>query len=73
MTKWNRLFLESVMRKLGFEERWIQLVMSCVRKISYSVVVNGHPMGNIQPTRGIRQGDPILLIFFCFVLKLSVL
>jgi hypothetical protein len=54
--KWN--FLE-VMIKLGFEMRWVQLIMTCIRSVTYSVVVNGNPVGNIQPTRGIRQGDPI--------------
>lgn len=53
------VFLEAVMRRLGFDERWIHLVMSCVRSVQYSVVVNGNPVGNIHPTRGIRQGDPI--------------
>jgi hypothetical protein len=53
------VFLEAVMRPLGFDERWIHLVMSCVRLVQYSVVVNGNSVGNIYPTRGIRQGDPI--------------
>jgi hypothetical protein len=52
-------FLEAIMRRLGFDNRWIHLVMVCVRSVSYSVVVNGNPVGNIQPSRGIRQGDPI--------------
>jgi hypothetical protein len=52
-------FLEAIMRKLGFEDRWINLVMSCVRSVSYSVVINGNPVGHVRPTRGIRQGDPI--------------
>jgi len=52
-------FLEAIMWKLGFDARWIRLVMVCVRSVSYSVVVNGKPMGNIKPARGIRQGDPI--------------
>ncbi len=33
--------------------------MTCVSTVRYSVIVNGNPVGNIQPTRGIRQGDPI--------------
>jgi len=55
--EWN--FLEAMMSKLGFDARWIRLVMVCVRSFSYSVVVNGKPVGNIKSTRGIRQGDPI--------------
>jgi hypothetical protein len=33
--------------------------MVCVRTVSYAVVVNGQPVGHIQPERGIRQGDPL--------------
>jgi hypothetical protein len=55
--EWN--FLEAMMSKLGFDARWIRLVMVCVRSVSYSVVINGKPVGHIKPTRGIRQGDPI--------------
>jgi hypothetical protein len=47
------------MCKLGFSPRWTQLVMTCVRTVSYSVIVNGKPVGNFRPSRGIRQGDPI--------------
>jgi hypothetical protein len=52
-------FLEVVMEKLGFSQRWISLVMVCVRTVSYAVVVNSQAVGNIQPKRGIRQGDPL--------------
>jgi len=52
-------FLEAVMIKMGFADRWVNLVMKCVTTVSYSVVVNGSPVGNIKPSRGIRQGDPI--------------
>lgn len=33
-------FLEITMRKLGFNERWITLIMTCVKTVSYSVLVN---------------------------------
>ena len=36
-------FLEITMRKLGFNERWITLMMICVKTVSYSVLVNGEP------------------------------
>jgi hypothetical protein len=52
-------FLEAVMRHLGFNERWISLVMMCITSVHYSVLVNGTPCGLIIPSRGIRQGDPI--------------
>ena len=52
-------FLEVMMRKLGFGERWIGLMLMYVKTVSYSVLINREPKGKITPTRGLRQGDPI--------------
>lgn len=47
-------YLEGIIRKMGFRERWINLVMGCVKTVSYSILVNIEPCGMIFPTRGIR-------------------
>ena len=52
-------FIEGVMRKMGFNEGWISLVMRCVSSVSYSVIINGDTFGNIIPSRGLKQGDPL--------------
>ena len=52
-------FLQSIMEKMGFPAGWIERVMSCVTTPSFSILVNGKPYGMIQPSKGIRQGDPI--------------
>jgi hypothetical protein len=57
-------FLEEMMRKLGFDNRWVNLLMSCVRTVSYAILVNGQPFGQIIPTRGIRQGNPLSSYLF---------
>ena len=53
------IFVEKVMRKMGFNENWINLVMKCISSMSYSVIINGTTYGNIIHTRGLRQGNPL--------------
>lgn len=60
--KWD--FLENLMRRMGFSERWIGLIMVCMRTMSYLVLVNGKPQGMIHPSRGLRQGNPLSQFLF---------
>ena len=53
------LFLENMMRKLGFAERWITLMMACVSSVRYQVRFNSEETERFAPTRGLRQGDPL--------------
>jgi hypothetical protein len=62
-------FLEAMMHKIGFALRWVQLAMTCVRTISYSVLINGKAYGKILPSRGIRQGDLLSPYFFILCAK----
>jgi hypothetical protein len=44
-------FLEVVVGRMGFLERWTKLIMECVRMVTYSIVVNGQAVGCITPSR----------------------
>ena len=60
----NWSYLEMVIRKLGFNEQWVNLQMLCVTIVSYSILVNREPKGTIHPTRGIRQRHPLSPFLF---------
>ncbi|KAM6584214.1 hypothetical protein CsatB_011216 [Cannabis sativa] len=55
--EWN--FLEAMLRKLGFIENWVRLIMKCVKSANYCVTHGNNEVGPIIPTRGLRQGDPL--------------
>jgi hypothetical protein len=60
-------FLEGMMRTMGFAEKWIRLIMLCVSIVSYSVLVNGVPLGQIFPYRRLEQGDLLSPYLFLLV------
>lgn len=43
--------------------------MTCVKIVTYSVMVNGELKGLINPTRSLRQGDPLSRFLFFFAWK----
>ena len=59
-------YLEKIMRKMGFDEKWVALMMECITLVSYSILINGDPTNVIRPSKGTRQGDP--LSFYLFLL-----
>jgi hypothetical protein len=61
------IFLENMMRKLGFAERWIELMMACVRSVRYQVRFNSEEINMFVPTRWLLQWDPLPPCFFPFV------
>ena len=52
-------FVEHMLLKLGFSDRFVNLIMLCVTSMTYSVCGNGKEIGPITPRRGLRQGDPL--------------
>jgi hypothetical protein len=52
-------FLREMMQRLGFNQRWVDLVMTYVTTVKYRIRVNGVFTEEFIPEQGLRQGDPI--------------
>lgn len=60
-------YLQGMMLRLGFSERFVATIMRCVSTVSFSVRVNGQLSTPFTPSRGIWQGEPIspYLLLLC--------
>lgn len=52
-------FIRQVFKRLGFHDKWTNLIMQCLTTVSYSYLINETAQGYVKPERGIRQGDPL--------------
>ena len=55
----NGALSKKIMERMGFHEKWINIIMQYISTVSYSMLVNGVAYGSIIPSRGLRQGDPL--------------
>jgi hypothetical protein len=63
------IFLEKMLLKLGFAQRWVEMVMRCITSVSFLVKLNGGRSESFLPSRGLRQGDPISPYLFLFCVE----
>ncbi|KAA3473245.1 reverse transcriptase [Gossypium australe] len=57
-------FLKKVMSRMGFAEKWVELVLKCISTASFAININGKRGRVFQATRGLRQGDPLSPFLF---------
>lgn len=44
---------------MGFHYTFINCIMQCITNPTYKININGDIAGEVKPTRGLRQGDPL--------------
>lgn len=48
-------FLKAIMRKIGFNQIWIQLVMDCIATPNFAFIINDTLFGMVISSRGLHQ------------------
>ena len=43
-------FLKAMMTQMRFNDRWVALVIECITSVTYSILINGEPFGEIKPS-----------------------
>lgn len=62
-------FIKETLEDIGFPTSTIELIWWCISSPSIRILWNGEALDKFQPSRGIRQGDP--LSSYLFVLSLE--
>nr|GEW35694.1 RNA-directed DNA polymerase, eukaryota [Tanacetum cinerariifolium] len=65
--RWD--FLDDVLSKFGFEEKWRKWIHCCLHSSKGSIIINGSPTDEFQFGKGLKQGDPLSPFLFLLVME----
>ncbi|KAK3189744.1 hypothetical protein Dsin_029305 [Dipteronia sinensis] len=65
----DNVFLDFMLERIGFGERWRMWMRDCITSPTLSVLVNGSPTSHFNIERGLRQGDPLSPLLFNVVVE----
>lgn len=53
------VFLKEIVLHMGFDSKWVELIMYYITLVSYFVLINRVGIELFIPSRGLRQGDSL--------------